>query len=592
AGFSEEPFLTLQRASLSVELMPLLKKQLQVGRIEIDGLDLRLQQNAAGKGNWEEWEGTKASAPTRSTGSRPLDLAGVAITNGRISFEEMVAQDVDIAVGRVAPGAAITVDVKLKVVTAPDAKPLPVAATFRLTLDLEQQRYQLHDLSLRGSVQPAGAPDPLEWKFSTPAADLHLATQTLAQTTFTAQAGSAALTGSMAGTSLIDAPSLAGHFQLQELAPRALLKEFGILAPVTRDAAALARFAAQGNYAWQSPQARATDLKLALDDSNLTGRFAYDTRNSGMEFALNLDQINLDRYQPPPTDPKAASEPIELPVDFLKPLRAKGTFTVREIRIGGARLTQLSAGINVADAVARFAPLKAQLYGGQYSGDIGIDMRPALPRLTMDEHMSGIDIAKLMKEYAASEHLSGTGSLDVKLAASGRNGNALVKTLTGTISTNLADGAVEGIDIWYAIAQAQSLIQKRQLASVSNTRRTAFETFKASAEVLNGVATTKDLAIASQLLRITGSGSTSLVTQALDYSVSTTVLKSPPGADEGTAQLARATIPVKITGTLADPKVRPDLAGMAKERLKQEVEKRTEKVTEKVKEKLKGLFKR
>ena len=232
-----------------------------------------------------------------------------------------------------------------------------------------------------------------------------------------------------------------------------------------------------------------------------------------------------------------------------------------DIRIGGAQLTQLSAGIDVQDAVARFAPLKAQLYGGQYSGNIGLDMRPAVPRLTMDEHMSGIDIAKFMKEYADSERLSGKGNLDVKLAASGRSGDALLKTLTGTISTNLADGAVEGMDIWYAIAQAQSLLQKRQLASVTNTKRTAFETFKASADVVNGVATTKDLAIASQLLRITGSGSTNLVTQTLDYSVKASVLKTPPGADEGTALLARATVPVNITGTLADPKIRPDLAG-------------------------------
>ena len=135
--------------------------------------------------------------------------------------------------------------------------------------------------------------------------------------------------------------------------------------------------------------ARLSDLKLQLDDSALSGRIAYDTGSSGMDFALTLDRIDLDRYQPPPTDPNAATEPIELPVDFLKPLRAKGTFTVGEIRIGGAQLTQLSAGIDVKDAVARFAPLKAQLYGGQYNGNIGIDMRPEVPRLTMDEHMSG-----------------------------------------------------------------------------------------------------------------------------------------------------------------------------------------------------------
>jgi AsmA protein len=596
AGFGDAPFLTLKRASLSVKLLPLLKKQLEIGRIEIDGLDLALRQNAAGKGNWEDWgaEDAAPAAKDESAGAGSLNLAGVAISNSRIAFEDMVASDVNLDIGSVKPGVAIPVAMKMQLVTAPGAKPLPLAAKFRLTLDLEKQRYQLADLALSGSVQPAGAPKVLDWKLAMPAADLDLAAQTLAEATFVAQVGAAELGGSIAGSKLVDAPSLTGRFELKELAPRALLQQFGIAAPVTRDGKVLAKFAAQGSYAWQNGVARLGDLALRLDESALTGRFAYDTGNSGMDFALTLDRINLDRYQPPPADPAAASEPIELPVDFLKPLRAKGTFSVGEIRIGGAQLTQLSAGIDVHDAVARFAPLKAQLYGGQYNGDIGIDMRPAVPRLTMDEHMSGMDIAKFMKEYADSERLSGKGSLDVKLAASGRSGDALLKTLTGTISTNLADGAVEGMDIWYAIAQAQSLLQKRELASVSNTRRTVFDTFKASADVVNGVATTKDLAIGSQLLRIAGSGSTNLVTQVLDYSVTTTVLKTPPGADEGTAQLALATIPVKITGTFADPKIRPDLGGMVKARVKQEVkqevDKKKDELKEKARDKLKGLF--
>lgn len=590
AGFGDEPFLTLKRASLSVKLMPLLKRQLEVGRIEIDGLDLALKQNAAGKGNWEEWSAaTDTAAPPQesSTDAGTLDLAGVAISDSRISFEGMVADAVNVDIGRVASGVAVPVDVRMQLTTAPGAKPLPLAAKFRLTLDLDQQRYQLADVALGGSVQPEGAPERLDWKLGMPAADLDLQAQTLAQSTFTAQVGAAELSGSIAGSKLVDSPALNGRFELKELAPRTLMQQLGIVPPVTRDSAVLATFAAQGSYAWQNSVARLTDLKLRLDESALNGRLAFDTTNSGMDFALTLDKINLDRYQPPPTDPSEKSEPIELPVDFLKTLRAKGTFTVGDIRIGGAQLTQLSAGVDVQDAVARFAPLKAQLYGGSYSGNIGLDMRPAVPRLTMDEHMSGIDIAKFMKEYADSERLSGKGNLDVKLAASGRSGDALLRTLTGTISTNLADGAVEGMDIWYAIAQAQSVLQKRQLASVTNTKRTVFETFKASADVVNGVATTKDLAIASQLLRITGSGSTNLVTQTLDYSVKASVLKTPPGADEGTALLARATVPVNITGTLADPKIRPDLAALVKEQVKEELK---DKVKDKVKDTLKGLF--
>ncbi|HMA11864.1 MAG TPA: AsmA family protein [Steroidobacteraceae bacterium] len=589
-GFGDEPFLTLKRASMSVKLMPLLHRQLEVGRIEIDGLDLRLKQNAAGKGNWEDWGKPSEPSPAGSSGPASLDLAGVQIADSRIAFEDMVAQKVNVTIGRIAPGAAIPVEMKLELVNKPGARPMPLLAQFQLQLDLDRQQYKLAKLALRGNLQPEGAPKALDWQFESPAVELDLAAQTLAQATFNAQFGAARLNGAIAGSKLIDAPALGGSFQLAELAPRELMGQFGITPPVTRDTAALARFAARGKYAWQGGAARMSDLSLTLDESKLSGRLAYDTASSGMDFALALDRIDLDRYQPPPTNPEEKTEPIELPVEFLKPLRAKGSFTVGQIKIGGAHLTDLSAGIDIANAQARFAPLAAKLYGGTYRGNIQLDMRPAVPRLSMDEHMAGIDIAALMKEYADSQRLSGRGNLDVKLSANGRNGDALLKTLTGTVGLNLQHGAVEGIDVWYAIAQAQSLIQKRQLAAATNTKRTAFDSFSATADVVNGVATTKDLNIASQLLQITGAGSTNLVTQALDYTITTTVLKAPPDADAGTAELARARIPVTITGTFSDPKIRPDLAGMAKERVKQEVEKRKEEVQEKVKDKLKGLF--
>jgi AsmA protein len=398
-----------------------------------------------------------------------------------------------------------------------------------------------------------------------------------------------------------------GIFKLSEVSPRKLMQQFGIEPPVTRDESVLGRFSAQGSWSWQGGVARLADLALVLDDSKLTGRFAHDTTGSGMDFALNLDRIDLDRYQPPPEEAEASTEPIELPVDMLKPLRAKGSFNVGEIKVGGARLTQLSAGVAIADAVARFGPLKARLYEGSYSGDIGLDMRQPVPRLTMDEHMQDIDIAALMKDYADSERLSGKGNLDMVLSARGSSGGDLLKTLNGKLGVNLQGGAVEGIDVWHAIAQAQSLIKTQRPSSVANTKRTAFDTFKASADVVDGVATTKDMTIASQLLRITGAGSTNLDSQALDFTVTTTVLKAPPGEGADLADLERLSIPVRITGTLTDPKILPNLTAMAKERVKQEIDERKdevkqelqerreeaeEKVRDKVQDRLKDLLKR
>jgi AsmA protein len=607
AGFGTEPFLTLQRARLSVKLMPLLKKQLEIGRIEIDGLDLKLKQDASGKGNWEEW-GSPAPEKQEAAAGGPaphFDLAGVAITNSRIAFQDMLADHVQIEIGHIAPGEAFPLSFSTDLTTAPGATPLPLGLEGVLSLDLDQQRYQFKDFKLHGSVQPAGAPQTLDWKFATPAADLDLAAQTLTRTSFTAEVGDAKLSGEVAGQKLIDAPALSGRFQLAELALRKVMTQFGMMAPVTRDGDVLSKFAAQGAYSWQGGVARLTELALKLDESQLTGRFSYDTRDTGMEFALNLDQIDLDRYQPPATEPTADAEPIELPVDLLKPLRARGSFNVGAIKVGGAHLSNLSAGINIGGAVARFAPLQADLYGGHYNGDIGIDMRTAVPRLTMDEHMAGIDIAALMKDYSDSHLLSGKGNVDMKFAASGTNSNALVKTLTGTAGLNLQDGSVEGFDVWYAIGEAQSLLKNRALSGATNSKRTTFDTFKATADVVNGVATNKDLTIASQLLRITGSGIVNLVSTELDYSVTAAVLKSPPGADADIASLEKAAIPVKITGTFASPKIRPDLGGLVKaevqkvvDQKKEEVQQKTEakvdevkaKAADKVQNALKGLL--
>src|ERR1700693_4205842 len=51
-GFGAEPFLAFNRAAVRVRLFPLLAQRLEMDRIEIDGLDLRLRRNEEGTGNW------------------------------------------------------------------------------------------------------------------------------------------------------------------------------------------------------------------------------------------------------------------------------------------------------------------------------------------------------------------------------------------------------------------------------------------------------------------------------------------------------------------------------------------------------------
>jgi AsmA protein len=591
-GFDAEPFAAVEHAALRVKVLPLLHKQLQIGQITIDGLDLRLRKNAAGQGNWENFGKAASEAPHEDSPPPSVDLAGVALTHSRVAYDTLVLEDLNVTLGHVAPGVAIPVTISTSVRTDAKSSPLPLKAQLQLTMDPQAKRYRVTTLDLSGSLTLPGAPAPMTWSFNSPELALDLAAQTLADTRFEAAMGDARLSGTVAGATLLDEPALHGDVELKPLSPRQLMATLGMTPPATRDKAVLGKLGLHGAYAYAKKAVRAEKLAVQLDDTRLAGDVRLDLATGAKDFDLTLDRIDLDRYLPPPAAPTAAKAPFELPTDTLKSQHVTGSLAIGQATVSGLALTNLKVGLDADEGLIHLAPTRAQLYGGQFTGDITLDTRAATPSLKLKQTLSGIDVSKLLQDYAKTKRLSGKGTLAMDVSAQGRHGDALMKTLHGTVSANLTDGAVEGIDLWYGIAQAQSLVQKRTLADTPNTKRTAFETFKASADVRDGIATTKDLAVTSQQLRVSGQGTTNLVTQALDYRLSVTVLKAPPTADAAASNLALATIPVTVTGSFDDPKVRPDLGGIVKARLQQELDKHKDELKEKLQDKLKGLFQR
>src|SRR5690242_1184727 len=109
-GFNtSQPFASLQRVSLRVRILPLLHHQLEVGRIEIDGLDLRLLKNARGQGNWSmPAEKQPAPAPQSSGSQMTLGgVGGVVIKNSRVSYQDMIVDHVNVTIGHVATGVQV-----------------------------------------------------------------------------------------------------------------------------------------------------------------------------------------------------------------------------------------------------------------------------------------------------------------------------------------------------------------------------------------------------------------------------------------------------------------------------------------------------
>ena len=569
-GFGDEPFLAFNHAAVRVKLLPLLHQELVIAKVELDGLDLRLKKDAGGKGNWQSAHPGKPEEPASTnsgTGPKLGSIGGVKVTHGRVSFNQYVMENFDLETGSFSAGALVPVSMSF------DANRGIAGERFTFTARLDFQDnpdtddIKLAALSINGEVTRAGDDRPMHYEFSVPALEANLNKQTLAAPDFSLTLSSLKLTGKLNGTQLTDDLHLSGSLALQSLVLGEFAPRFGIALPKTRDPKSLSSLSAGLNFTYDSTSAHLSDLSIKLDDSTLKGNMDVVLEPAmAVKFALAVDRIDLDRYRPPPNttpDPKstAANQPAPKPAgDTSPPLTASGTFSLAAAHAAGLDFTNLNVTVDMKDNITHLHPLTAQLYGGTYSGDLTYDARTATPSLSMDEHLTGVDMTQLAANTKAKGRVSGKATVNIKGMARGADADDILKTLNGRFDANVANGALEGVDLGYALAMAQSLLQNQGISPGQDTKRTKFDEFKDTATITNGVAETEDLSIVSPVLKVGGKGTINLRNNGIDMNLVASVMKS--------ATTTAMDVPVKVTGTYTDPTVKPDIQGLAKSAVK------------------------
>ncbi|MFL6551249.1 MAG: AsmA family protein [Povalibacter sp.] len=641
-GFGDEPFVSINEARISVRLLPLLRGKLEVGQVKLSGARIRLVTDAQGRTNWSDLGEQKPSdaAPTDKPATLPT-IAGLEISDAAITMEDRkvqsrrVVRDFNLQTGRLESGqpfelktgfvfdqdASLSVKVHLATtVTAdlernvhrladpeidvtvsghgypPEGVPVQIRAK-ALTTDIGRKAYQLDGFTLTTTWKGDGFPAegvPVRMQAQQLAADL--AAQTLDLTEFGADVAGAKLSGALKGSEIVDAPRIGGSLRLETLSPREWLPKLGIKLPTTSDPNVFKQLSFVSQLALTKNSAELNDVQLKLDDTTAKGSLGVaNLETKALRFNLDIDRINADRYLAPPSKVPAKKEkspPVEIPIEMLRTLNARGDLRVGEAIFAGVKFTQLRLGVNARDGQVRFNPSEASMYSGTYRGDIAIDATADTARVSMDQHVNGVQFAPLFKDLFQSERFSGKGTLNAKLAGRGRNSDELMNTLDGTLDFNVADGALEGADLWYEIRRARALLKQQAAPERTGPARTTFEAMKGTGVMKNGVLSNNDLDVSMQYLKVSGKGTLDVPKSAIDYQLLASVLKIPQeGADPAQMQdLVDAQIPVKVTGALDDPKVRPDIQGLLKGRVKEELKKEQGKVEQKLKDKLKDLF--
>ncbi len=126
AGFGEQPFVSMDAVNIQLALLPLLKGQVQMDEIVVDGLFMNLYRNKAGRTNWDDFsKGTDMRAeppppsPVHDGAGMQLDalyIGGINIRDAQISWRDDTAGDdyriseLNLSGGAIMPGQPVDID--------------------------------------------------------------------------------------------------------------------------------------------------------------------------------------------------------------------------------------------------------------------------------------------------------------------------------------------------------------------------------------------------------------------------------------------------------------------------------------------------
>src|SRR5699024_2231405 len=104
AGFGDQPLAEIGSADVHVKVLPLLHKQIQIGKVELDGLRLHLARNAKGESNWagivdhlQSAGRTEASAPAQTPQSGASGQAGGGFDLSGMEIDSVAVSDAAIS---------------------------------------------------------------------------------------------------------------------------------------------------------------------------------------------------------------------------------------------------------------------------------------------------------------------------------------------------------------------------------------------------------------------------------------------------------------------------------------------------------------
>ncbi|WP_105902385.1 AsmA family protein [Vibrio gangliei] len=612
--FKQQQVVKFDEAALDVSVLPLLESQLNIGNVTLSGADIFIQKLKDGRSNLdivkksaeqqaaqdsEQLAQTENGEPvTPAAESRwKVNLAGITVNNAKLVMlddsvgSNLTLSDVNFSLSEFSFDEWSNAEFNITGQNNQQHFSAAGKTEFKVSQDLAD--YQLRNTDVQA-------------KFKDPSTDIQNATLKLDTFQFdTANNMAVTVKGKVADMNLDIKQS--ATLAVNKAITLVKLNNMTVSGKVDGKALPLnplnIEMASDVSFDLSKQYLDVVLKKLAANDLQFDGSAQVSLASSipKIVFDIHSPEINVDNLlkqmegdaksaagnttssesgKAAATTAKATTE-IEPDLSATKDLDVTGKVTIDKLTASNAKMQNVQTQFKVNRGVIDLQKFAANLYQGSVLANAKIDARQTTPTYSVHKEIKGVQVQPMLTDVAQLDFIAGTGNITADL-----NGKSLIvdkakQNLAGVVKINFADGALYGVNVAHEVRSVQAIF-KGQKAAADTTKKTDFSALTATLNLSKGVMKTDNLAVKSPLLRVLGNGQANYVNETVDFLVKASIVGTLKGQEgKETEELKNITLPIRIKGSWAEPKIVPDFNAALDDQTKQKVQAEVDRAKEK-----------
>jgi AsmA protein len=245
-----------------------------------------------------------------------------------------------------------------------------------------------------------------------------------------------------------------------------------------------------------------------------------DFNSPVFEFALDIDRLDLDRYlvtqvaqvalmenSTRQNNPILGGQPSGDSSAWLK-IEPVGTIQLKELKVAGGTVSDIKFNLRGADGIFGLDSSSFVLYQGRAQAALTLDFQRDMTQTSIDLKAQGVQVEPFLHDFLEKDFLSGTMDTDVRLQFSGYSADAIKGSFYADGTLICKDGALVGIDLLNAARNTEDGLSGSD--SSSQKIRTEFSELKSVFTIKNGLVNIRETILHSPSSDATISGSADL----------------------------------------------------------------------------------